>query len=104
MLENDKSWYNQRGLLNMIERDKNIKNAPQRWQDCDYVNDFDIVICCAKNSFTIVLDDLQSREIKTNNDLPIHVVCYDIEDKPEIADKSAENILKFCQIVYFYFI
>lgn len=42
----------------MIIRDKNIKEAPQRWQDCDYVTDFDVVICCAKNSFTIVLDGI----------------------------------------------
>lgn len=45
----------------MIIRDKNIKEAPQRWQDCDYVTDFDVVICCAKNSFTIVLDGILSK-------------------------------------------
>lgn len=95
----------------MIIRDKNIKESPQRWQDCDYVTDFDVVICCAKNSFTIVLDgifiefinnwiiDLQTRDLHVEDSKTIHIVCYDIEDKPEIADKSAENILKFCQMV-----
>lgn len=43
--------------------------------------------------------DLQTRDVHVEESKTIHIVCYDIEDKPEIADKSAENILKLCQIV-----
>src|ERR1700730_17911279 len=69
----DTGLYTQNGLLALMERNKRIKEAPQRWQDTQEI--FDVIITREEGCFGIVCEDLMERGSVYNR--PVHVINVD---------------------------
>ncbi|ELW64069.1 RNA polymerase II subunit A C-terminal domain phosphatase SSU72 [Tupaia chinensis] len=70
LLRKDKELYTQNGLLHMLDRNKRIKAAPERFQSCRDV--FDLIVTCEERVYDQVVEELSSREQETCQ--PVHVV------------------------------
>eukprot|EP00945_MAST-04E_sp_MAST-4E-sp1_P000545 g545.t1 len=94
--ENEK-FYKQNGMLDMNDRNRNIKKAPERWQDSDIIGLVDVAVCFEERVYELVEEDLQIRE--SVDFKPLHIVNIETKDNPKAAAKSAELALELCQMI-----
>lgn len=93
----DARLYAANGLLAMIDRNRSIKHAPERWQDG--LKFFDVVITCEERCFDAVCDDLLTRASTSSANRMVHVINVDIKDNAEEAAKGGNGILKLVQMM-----
>ncbi|KAI9473604.1 MAG: RNA polymerase II subunit A [Benjaminiella poitrasii] len=91
----DQALYTQNGLLNMLDRNRKTKDAPQRWHDAREI--FDVIITCEERCFDAVVDDLCNRGQKLN--MSTHVINVEIRDNHEDALLGGRAILQLAQMV-----
>lgn len=95
--EKDFNFYTQNGLLMLLERNKRIKEGPERFQN-SLNTTYDIIICCEQRCFDIVCDDLLHRANAFNSQgLPVHVININIKDTHEDATMASKTIVELCQ-------
>ena len=90
-----------RGMLDMLRRNKAIKDFPQHWQHVGDVNKFDLLICFEHRVKEKLLDDLRSRREALRgraSHLPppdpghiVWIVTLDVRDAVDDAAKAAEH-------------
>jgi RNA polymerase II subunit A C-terminal domain phosphatase SSU72 len=56
LIAKDKQLYTQNGLLHMLERNKRIKEKPERFQDCK--EEFDVIFTVEERVFDQVVEGL----------------------------------------------
>ncbi|KAL0277225.1 UNVERIFIED_CONTAM: hypothetical protein PYX00_004583 [Menopon gallinae] len=97
LLNKDKSFYTQNGLLHMLDRNRRIKPGPERFQACN--EKFDIIITCEERVYDQVIESLEGRPSSGN--CPVHIINIDIQDNHEEATIGAflvcELVTKMCQ-------
>lgn len=54
LLNKDKTFYTQNGLLHMLDRNRRIKLGPERFQSC--MEKFDIIITCEERVYDQVIE------------------------------------------------
>jgi len=81
----DKNYYTQNGLLHMLDRNRRIKSAPERFQAC--TEQFDVIITCEERVYDQVIEFLENRESTSN--VPVHVINLEIQDNHEEAVAGA---------------
>lgn len=98
----DQRLYRNNGILNMLERNKNLKWGPERFQDwvpgqprIDHISKgdkgslgteggvVDVIITCEERCWDAVVDDLMNKGSPLNR--PVHVFNVDIRDNHEEA-------------------
>lgn len=107
--DKDARLYKANGILNMLDRNRNVKWGPERWQDWQVgkprLNEHatargyegteggvaDIVITCEERCWDAVVEDLLSRGSPLNR--PVHVINVDIKDNHEEALVGGRGIL-----------
>ncbi|KAK9452380.1 RNA polymerase II subunit A [Limtongia smithiae] len=91
----DLRLYTQNGVLSMIDRNRHIKRAPERWQEQRAT--FDIVVTCEERCFDAVCDDLLNRGQRLNR--LVHVINIDIRDNQDEAAIGAKAILRLADML-----
>ncbi|KAE8148319.1 RNA polymerase II subunit A C-terminal domain phosphatase ssu72 [Aspergillus avenaceus] len=110
LLAKDERLYRNNGLLNMLERNRNLKWGPERFQDwvpgmprVDHVSKgdkgalgseggvVDVIITCEERCWDAVVDDLMNKGSQLNR--PVHVFNVDIKDNHEEALVGGKAIL-----------
>lgn len=101
----DVRLYTQNGVLKMIDRNRKLKKAPEKWQESK--KRYDLIITCEERCFDAVIEgnttalmhlcfwhfiDLQNRG--ENQNKIVHVVNIDIKDNHEEAAVGAQAILE----------
>lgn len=108
--------YAANGMLDMVDRNRKIKRAPERFQDTD--KKFDVIVCCearvfdqvtqgrpyydsafdSTRSLTLAIcSGLEEREQETFE--PVHVCNLEIKDNHESATLGALHIVSLCEMV-----
>ncbi|KAI9593620.1 RNA polymerase II subunit A [Syncephalis fuscata] len=91
----DEHYYAQRGILNMLDRNRNIKRAPERFQECNRI--FDVIISCEERVFDAICDEFTVRGGELNQ--PVHVINVEIRDNHEDAAVGGQQILELAQLI-----
>lgn len=106
----DERLYRSNGILNMLDRNRNLKWGPERFQDwvpgmprMDHVSKgdkgsigteggvVDVIITCEERCWDAVVDDLMNKGSTLNR--PVHVFNVDIKDNHEEALVGGNAIL-----------
>ena len=91
--------YESNGLIHMLNRNRHVKRAPEKWHANAYAGKFDLVITCEERCFDSVIDDLMYRRVNkedadTEVKQVVHVVNVDIKDDNENAFIGAKERAK----------
>eukprot|EP00038_Savillea_parva_P028136 m.63381 g.63381 ORF g.63381 m.63381 type:complete len:233 (-) comp8151_c0_seq1:66-764(-) len=95
LIQKDKEKYEANGMLAMVDRNRKIKRAPERFQDTD--KKFDVIICCEARVFDQVTQGLEDREQDSFE--PVHVCNLEIKDNHESATVGALHIVSLCEML-----
>jgi len=123
----NRARYTKNGLLQMLDRNRQLKDAPERWQDHydiyakdsqratngDEVNDrlgeppkpahFDLIITFEKRVFDMVSADLDARSHSPySRNEPTHLLNIDTTDNHAEAAVSAKLCLQLVESIYQY--
>ncbi|XP_054422387.1 RNA polymerase II subunit A C-terminal domain phosphatase SSU72-like [Pteronotus mesoamericanus] len=95
LVEKNEEFYRNNGILRMLERNKEIKPRPERFQNCRDV--FDLILTCEEKVYDQVVEELNSREQVTLH--LVHVINVNIQDSFEEASLGAFLFSELCQCI-----
>ncbi|KAI5963679.1 SSU72 [Candida pseudojiufengensis] len=102
--QNQGKLYEQNGVMHMLERNKQVKIAPEKWHQNEKSGKFDLVITCEERCFDSVIEDLMFRMYNKNQptDLKqvVHVINIEIKDDNENAIIGGKGILKLVNMIH----
>jgi len=96
LLAKDPELYERNGILQMLERNKNVKLAPEKWQHEDK-EEFDVVVTFETRVFDAVVEHLSMRDSASMN--VVHILGLHIKDNHKEAVKGGELTLKLLSLL-----
>eukprot|EP00729_Bicosta_minor_P005094 gene5094-12898_t len=91
----DKDFYGGKGMLKMLDRNRGIKQYPERFQESP--DNFDIVITCEGRVYDQTLEHFEEREQESFEQ--VHVCNVEIKDNHEEATLGAHRIVQLCEML-----
>jgi len=91
----DKTMYKQNGILHMLDRNKMIKNGPERLQDTK--EKFDVIITAEERVYDQALEHFSNNGSK--EDIMVHLINIDIQDNQEEATIGAFLFHELAQLL-----
>lgn len=78
LVSKDKNLYTQNGILHMLDRNRRIKTAPQRFQSC--FDKFDVVFTCEERVYDQVVEGNSNafHSLMSNNVCFVARACFPI--------------------------
>lgn len=95
LLQKDERLYTANGILTMLDRNRRIKTAPERFQERRTIAD--IVITCEERCFEGVCEDLLNRHGDLNR--TVHVINVEIRDDHQSALVAGQAILDLARAI-----
>lgn len=95
LISQSEDRYKQNGVLEMLDRNRKLKKAPEKWHDGRKV--FDFVFTCEERCFDSVCEDLMNRGGQLN--LIAHIINIDIKDDNENAKIGGRAILRLADML-----
>lgn len=95
LLNKDKSLYTQNGILHMLDRNRRIKDHPERFQTNR--DKFDVIFTAEERVYDQVVEELLTRTPTDNT--PVHVINMDIQDNHEEATVGAFKFLELATLL-----
>lgn len=87
--------YTSNGVLNMLDRNRKIKESPEAWSKQNEI--FDVIITCQERCFDSVCLNLLHRGAKLSR--AVHVINVEIEDNHHEASLGAQVILELVNMI-----
>lgn len=104
-----RKMYEANGLISMLDRNRHLKKAPEKWHNNANSGKFDLVITCEERCFDSVLEDLMNRMNNKAEDAEVrdvrqvvHVVNVDIKDDNENAKIGGKGIVSLVRKIHQY--
>ncbi|XP_039250673.1 RNA polymerase II subunit A C-terminal domain phosphatase SSU72-like [Styela clava] len=91
----DFNLYTQNGVLHMLDRNRRIKETPQRFQDFD--GKFDVVVSVEERVYDQIMEDFNNREQETME--PVHIINFDVQDNHEEATIGAFVVCELAKLI-----
>lgn len=95
LLSQSADRYKSNGLLQMLDRNRRLKKAPEKWHENN--GTFDFVFTCEERCFDSVCEDLMNRGGMLNK--IVHVINVDIRDDNENAKIGGKAILELADML-----
>ncbi|XP_064610768.1 RNA polymerase II subunit A C-terminal domain phosphatase SSU72-like [Liolophura sinensis] len=95
LLRRDRELYTQNGILHMLDRNRRIKQRPERYQNNR--DRFDVIFTCEERVFDQVVEDMEKRLKEENQS--VHIINIEIQDNHEDATLGAFIILDICSLL-----
>ncbi|KAJ3022979.1 UNVERIFIED_CONTAM: RNA polymerase II subunit A C-terminal domain phosphatase [Siphonaria sp. JEL0065] len=95
LVAKDKNLYIQNGVIQMLERNRRTKRAPENWQASRMV--FNVIFTCEERCFDAVVEEFLERGEKLN--IPVHVINLEIRDNAEDALVGGKLFLELATLI-----
>lgn len=89
LIEDDKTFYTEAGVISLLERNKALKSHPQRFQDYDEdpnAMKFDVIFTCTRRIFDHLCNHLETKY----DTYPCHIINVNVDDNTTDAIRGAE--------------
>lgn len=100
MSKNEDQFYRRNGILMLLERNRNTKRAPQKWQTTDFTqaeNQVDVVFAFEERVYVALCEDLAQRGSTTMT--PVMLINLEVVDNPEAATIGGQDALKLVGLI-----
>ena len=91
------AYYGKIGMIAMLERNMQVKEAPQPWQ-AQSLRTFDLVFCYESRIFDAVVADTLTQP-PARFAKPVYVINFHTRDTPEEAAVAGAQTLRLCQLL-----
>ncbi|KAA8495902.1 RNA polymerase II subunit A C-terminal domain phosphatase SSU72 [Porphyridium purpureum] len=92
----NEALYQQNGVLRMLDRNRNLKKGPERWQE-NFLR-HDIVVTFEDRVFNAVLDDFATKRQPTLYE-PVYIINLEVKDTHEQAQSGARLAVDLCELL-----
>jgi RNA polymerase II subunit A C-terminal domain phosphatase SSU72 len=91
----DKRLYTEMGMLHILDRNRRIKERPEKFQDS--TTTFDVILTCEEKVYDQVATSFEERQ--STREQPVHLLNLDVVDTPEDATIGAFLLCELCQMM-----
>ncbi|MEN2496378.1 MAG: RNA polymerase II subunit A C-terminal domain phosphatase [Marteilia pararefringens] len=95
LCKKDREFYEKKGLLGMVDRNRQLKPKPERFQDSKEF--FDLIFTVEERIFDRIVEDSMNRSHDAGDDKIQQVININVEDSLNSAAMGAKLILEIVQ-------